>query len=87
MSEARGKTYRLWNPEHSRHEAHSPEAKLPQADLVFFLLDTVPYVDLSRFYAPYEEETRGAPPFAPQMMVCLLLYQPFPAKAYAIENK
>ena len=74
MSEARGKTYRLWNPEHYRHEAHSPEAQLPQADLVFFLLDTVPYLDLSRFYAPYEEETRGAPPFAPQMMVCLLLY-------------
>src|SRR5262249_48100803 len=74
MSDARGKTYRPWNPEHSRHEAHSPEAKWPQADLVFFLLDTVPYLDLSRFYAPYEEETRGAPPFAPQMMVCLLLY-------------
>jgi transposase len=74
MSEARGKTYRLWNRAQYRHEAHSPEAKLPQADLVFFLLDTVPYLDLSRFYAPYEEETRGAPPFAPQMMVCLLLY-------------
>src|SRR5262245_54118415 len=74
MSEARGKTYRLWHPEHYRHEAHSPEAQLPQADLVFFLLDTVPYLNLSRFYAPYEEETRGAPPFAPQMTVCLLLY-------------
>ena len=47
MSEARGKTYRLWTPEHYRHEAHSPEAKLPQADLVFFLLDTVPHLDLS----------------------------------------
>ena len=42
MSDARGKTYRPWNPEHYRHEAHSPEAKLPQDDLVFFLLDTVP---------------------------------------------
>jgi transposase len=74
MSEARGKTYRPWQPEHYRHEAHSPEAKLPQNDLVFFLLDTVSQLDLSRFYAPYEEETRGAPPFDPQMMVCLLLY-------------
>jgi transposase len=74
MSDARGKTYRPWHPEHYRHEAQSPEAKLPQADLVFFLLDTVPHLDLSRFYAPYEEETRGAPPFDPQMMVCLLLY-------------
>ena len=74
MSDARGKTYRPWNPEHYRHEAHSPEAKLPEDDLVFFMLDTVPHLDLSRFYAAYEDETRGAPPFAPQMMVCLLLY-------------
>jgi len=74
MSDARGQTSRPWNPEHYRHAVHSPEAKLPQADLVFFLLDTVPHWDLSRFYALYEEETRGAPPFDPQMMVCLLLY-------------
>jgi transposase len=74
MSDARGKTYRPWDPQHYRHEAHSPEAKLPQDDLVFFVLDTVPRLDLSRFYAAYEDETRGAPPFDPQMMVCLLLY-------------
>ena len=74
VSDARGKPYRPWNPEHYRYEAHSPEAKLPQDDLVFFLLDIVPQLDLSRFYAPYEAETRGAPPFAPGMMVCLLLY-------------
>ena len=74
MSDARGKTYRPWDPEHYRHEVHSPEAKLPEDDLVFFLLDTVPHLDLSRFYAAYEAETRGAPPFDPQMMVCLLLY-------------
>jgi transposase len=74
MSETRGKTYRPWDPEHYRREAHSPEAKLPEDDLVFFLLDTVSHLDLSRFYAPYEHETRGAPPFDPQMMVCLLLY-------------
>jgi len=74
MSDVRGKPYRPWNSEHHRHEAHSPEAKLPEADLVFFLLDTVPHLDLSRFYAPYEAETRGAPPFDPAMMVGLLLY-------------
>ena len=74
MSDARGQTYRPWNPEHYRHEVHRPEAKLPQADLVFCLLDTVPHLDLRRFSAPDEEETRGAPPFDPQMMVCLLLY-------------
>src|SRR6195256_5954299 len=74
MSAPHGKTYRRWEPERYRHEAQSPAAKLPEGDLVFFLLDTVPQLDLRRFYAPYETETRGAPPFDPAMMVCLLLY-------------
>ena len=74
MSEHREKTYRPWEPERYRQDAHSPAAKLPEGDLVFFLLDTVPQLELSRFYAPYEHETRGAPPFDPAMMVCLLLY-------------
>jgi transposase len=74
MHEPRGKTYRPWQPQHYRQEAHSPASKLPEGDLVFFLLDTVPKLDVSRFYAPYEDETRGAPPFDPQMMLCLLLY-------------
>ena len=69
-----GKTYRPWEPQRYQHEAHSPAAKLPEGDLVFFLLDTVPRLDLCRFYAPYATETRGAPPFDPAMMVCLLLY-------------
>ena len=74
MSERRGKTYRPWEPERYQQEAQSPAAKLPEGDVVFFLLDTVPQLDLRRFYAPYEQETRGAPPFDPAMMVCLLLY-------------
>jgi transposase len=74
MSESGSKTYRRWEPERYRYEAQSPAAKLPEGDLVFFLLDTVPQLDLGRFYAPYETETRGAPPFDPAMMVCLLLY-------------
>jgi transposase len=74
MSEQPEKTYRPWDPERYRHEAQSPAAKLPAGDLVFFLLDTVPQLNLHRFYAPYETETRGAPPFDPAMMVCLLLY-------------
>jgi transposase len=74
MSERGEKTYRPWEPERYRQDAHSPTAKLPEGDLVFFLLDTVPQLELSRFYAPYEHETRGAPPYDPAMMVCLLLY-------------
>ncbi len=74
MSERGEKTYRPWEPERYRQDAHSPAAKLPEGDLVFFLLDTVPQLELSRFYAPYEHDTRGAPPYDPAMMVCLLLY-------------
>jgi len=74
MRDAQGKPSRPWSPEPYRQEAHSPEAKWPTDDLVFFVLDTVPPLDLSRVYAPYEAETRGAPPCDPQMMVCLLLY-------------
>src|SRR3954464_14763095 len=71
---AGGKTYRPWKPERYRQQAHSPVSKLPEGDLVFFLLDVVPKLDLSQFYAPYEQEMRGGPPFDPAMMTCLLLY-------------
>jgi len=74
MSEPSRKTYRPWEPQRYRQEAHSPNAKLSEGDRVFFVLDTVPKLDLSRFYTPYEDESRGAPPFDPAMMVCLLLY-------------
>jgi transposase len=68
------KTYRPWQPNRYLHESHSPASKLPDGDLVFFLLDIVTQLDLSRFYGYYEDETRGAPPFDPAEMVCLLLY-------------
>jgi transposase len=68
------KTYRPWQPQRYRQQAHSPVSKLPEGDLVFFLLDVVPKLDLSQFYAFYEQETRGGPPFDPAMLVCLLLY-------------
>jgi transposase len=74
MSEHGGKTYRPWEPQRYQQTAHSPASKLPEGDLVFFLLDVVAKLDVSRFYAPYEKETRGAPPFEPAMLVCLLLY-------------
>src|SRR5271166_3894953 len=74
MDDPTRKTYRPWEPQRYAQQTHSPLAKLPEGDLVFFLLDTVPHLDLSRFYAYYETETRGAPPFDPAEMVCLLLY-------------
>src|SRR4029450_1848110 len=74
MSESQRKTYRPWEPQRYRQEAQSPDAKLPAGDVVFFLLDLVPQLALRRFYAPYEDDPRGAPPFDPAMMVCLVLY-------------
>lgn len=74
MSEPGGKTYRPWEPERYQQASYSPAAKLSEGDFVFFLLDTLPQLDLSRFYAPYERDTRGAPPYDPAMMSCLLIY-------------
>src|SRR5215467_11716734 len=74
MSDPRAKTYRPWNPDAYRHQTHSPDAKLPEDDLVFSLLDLVPQLDLTAITAPYEQELRGAPPFDPALMTCLLLY-------------
>jgi transposase len=74
MNAPGGKAYRPWTPELYAQQAHAPAAKLPEDDLVFFLLDVVPKLDLAPIHAFYRDETRGAPPFDPAMMVCLLLY-------------
>jgi transposase len=74
MNAPGGKAYRPWTPETYAHQAHAPAAKLPEDDLVFFLLDVVPKLDLAPIHAVYQDETRGAPPFDPAMMTCLLLY-------------
>jgi transposase len=74
MNAPGGKAYRPWTPDLYAHQAHSPAAKLPEDDLVFFLLDVVPTLDLAPIHAVYQDETRGAPPFDPAMMTCLLLY-------------
>jgi transposase len=70
----RNKTYRPFDPESYRSLEHSPADKLPQNDLVFFLLDVVGLLDLSAIYARYEAQLKGAPPFDPRMMTCLILY-------------
>ena len=50
------------------------EYALPEDDLVFFLLDLVPQIDLSPFHQYYAQELRGQPPFDMTMMVTLLVY-------------
>jgi transposase len=74
MATPRRKKYRPWNPEAYVHQAFAPADRLPEGDLVFFLLDVVPQFDLDPFYASYEVETRGQPPFDPALLVCLLVY-------------
>ena len=52
MSEHGGKTYRPWEPERYQHEAQSPAVKLPEGDVVFFLLDTVSPLGFKPFLCP-----------------------------------
>jgi transposase len=74
MTTPHRKKYRPWNPAAYTTQQCTPAERLPEGDLVFFLLDTVPLLDLKPFYASYEIETRGQPPFDPGLLVCLLLY-------------
>ena len=68
------KTYRGWRPREYFDRAIAPSEVLPEGDLVCFLTDLVPSMNLSPLYKYYERETRGAPPFDVAMMSTLLLY-------------
>ena len=68
------KPFRQWDVMEGRREIFSPEESLPQDDLVFFLLDLIPRLDLIAFYSFYSTDLRGQPPFNVPMMVTLLVY-------------
>ncbi len=70
----RRKNYRAWDAQQSSHEPVSPREALPEDDLVFFLLDLIPQMDLTPFHQYYAQELRGQPPFDVTMMVILLVY-------------
>ena len=70
----RRKNYRDWDAHLNCQEPVSPRDALPQDDLVFFLLDLIPQIDLSPFHQYYAQEMRGQPPFDVTMMVTLLVY-------------
>jgi transposase len=70
----RAKRFRAWEPAQGRQEIVSPETVLPEDDLVFFLLETIPDLDLSAFYKYYSTDGRGQPPFSIEMMTTLLVY-------------
>jgi transposase len=68
------KNYRTWDAEQNCHGAVSPREALPEDDLVFFLIDLIPQIDLTPFHHHYARELRGQPPFDVTMMVTLLVY-------------
>ena len=72
--ETRHKNYRPWDAQKGSRQAVSPQEALPEDDLVFFLLDLIPTLDLSAFHQHYAKEYRGQPPFDVTLMVTLLVY-------------
>jgi transposase len=72
--EERRKNYRTWDPQQCSLIPVSPRDALPEDDLVFFLLDVIPQLDLSPFHQHYAQELRGQPPFDVTMMVTLVVY-------------
>jgi transposase len=70
----RRKKYRAWDAQQSSQEPVSPRDALPEDDLVFFLLDLIPRMELTPFHQYYAQELRGQPPFDVTMMATLLVY-------------
>ena len=60
------KTCRPWNPDQDWLLPPSPRERLPEDDLVYFMLDVVQALDLSAITARYEQEDRGVPPYHPR---------------------
>jgi len=67
------KNYRAWDAQECSQNPVSPREALPEDDLVFFLLDLMPQLDLSAFHNHYAREMRGQPPYDVTMMVTLLV--------------
>jgi len=70
----RFKQFRAWDAMDGRREIFCPEESLPEDDLVFFLLDLIPRLNLTAFEEFYSKDLRGQPPFRVEMMVTLLVY-------------
>jgi transposase len=68
------KRYRAWDAQKCCQERVSPHEVLPEDDLVFFLVDLMPQLNLWAFHQHYAGELRGQPPFDVTMMVTLLVY-------------
>jgi len=67
-------TFRRYSPEQTLLLPPSLRDWLPEGHLAYFISDTVDYLDLKAFYAPYEGDGRRNSPFDPRMMIKILLY-------------
>ena len=67
------KKFRSYSREQQYLLPPSLDEWLPEGHLARFVVDAVGELDLGRIYASYEG-LRGNPPYAPEMMVSLLLY-------------
>lgn len=69
------KRYRPWNPKQTYLLPPSMSDWLPEGHLVYFILDVVGGLDLSRLEAEIQrKDSRGERPYHPRMMVGLLIY-------------
>lgn len=68
------KQFRAWDALDGRREIFCPAESLPQDDLVFFLLDLIPQLDLTALHDFYSKDLRGQPPFHVEMMTTLVVY-------------
>jgi transposase len=68
------KLFRTWDALDGRREIFCPEDSLPEDDLVFFLLEVIPGLDLRAFHEFYSKDLRGQPPFSIALMATLLVY-------------
>jgi len=69
------KNYRPYNPTQSYLLPPSPSEWLPEGHLVYFVLDLVAELDLREIERRLQaKDPRGERPYAPRMMVALMLY-------------
>ncbi len=69
------KSYRPYNPSQSYLLPPSPSEWLPEGHLVYFVLDLVEQLDLGEIERRLQaKDPRGERPYAPRMMVALLVY-------------
>lgn len=67
------KKFQRYDPDQTLLVAPNMHEWLPQNHLCYFVADTVDGLDLSLFYARYDEP-RGSPPYHPRMMVKIFVY-------------